>query len=68
MGIEGIPRPETIVIKPATDAPAAADASAAAEPDTASLAETIVSKIVEAADVVKTIVADTDDGHEHNEL
>ncbi|OLN92835.1 FK506-binding protein 2 [Colletotrichum chlorophyti] len=58
VGIEGVPKPEKIVIK----------ASEAAESATEKVAEKVASKVAEAADVVKTIVADSDDGQEHNEL
>ncbi|EFQ31871.1 FKBP-type peptidyl-prolyl cis-trans isomerase [Colletotrichum graminicola] len=57
VGIEGVPKPEKIVIKE--------KASQAAE----GVAEKVASKVAEAAEVVKTIVADTDsDAQEHNEL
>ena len=53
MGIDGVPKPESIVTK-------------SAEP-TAKIAEKVVSVAAEAAEAVKTIIADTDD-QEHNEL
>lgn len=81
IGIEGVPKPETIVTKPATDAPAAETETATetatesetkteveGEAETTNIAEKVASKVAEAADVVKTIVADTDDSQEHNEL
>lgn len=83
IGIEGVPKPETIITKPATDAPAAeaetetatetateteTKTEADAEAETPNIAEKVASKVAEAADVVKTIVADTDDSQEHNEL
>lgn len=71
IGIEGVPKPESIVTKAATDAPPAdpsAEAEAEAKAETPNVAEKVASKVAEAADVVKTIVADTDDSQEHNEL
>ncbi|KAL1892905.1 Peptidyl-prolyl cis-trans isomerase fpr2 [Sporothrix stenoceras] len=75
IGIEGVPKPETIVTK-AVESTASADAEtetetkaeAEAEAETPNIAEKVASKVAEAADVVKTIVADTDDSQEHNEL
>lgn len=67
MGIEGVPKPESIVTKSATDSPAS-KASEAAETATEKLAEKIASKVADAADAAKTIVADTDDVQAHNEL
>ncbi|KAK1994616.1 hypothetical protein LX36DRAFT_673012 [Colletotrichum falcatum] len=59
VGIEGVPKPDKIVIK------ASEKASEAAE----GVADKVASKVAEAAEVVKTIVADTDsDAQEHNEL
>lgn len=60
MGIEGVPQPESIVTKSATDSPA----SSASE----KVAEKVASAVSEAAEAVKTVVADTDDVQEHNEL
>ncbi|WYZ43881.1 hypothetical protein EsH8_VII_000317 [Colletotrichum jinshuiense] len=63
VGIDGVPKPEKIIIK------ASEAASKAAESATEGIAEKVASKVAEAADVVKTIVADSDaDGQEHNEL
>ncbi|GJC84366.1 FKBP-type peptidyl-prolyl cis-trans isomerase [Colletotrichum tofieldiae] len=63
VGIDGVPKPEKIVIK------ASEAASEAVESATEGVAEKVASKVAEAADVVKTIVADSDsDGQEHNEL
>ncbi|KAK1579655.1 FKBP-type peptidyl-prolyl cis-trans isomerase [Colletotrichum navitas] len=57
VGIEGVPKPEKIVIKE--------KASKAAE----GVAEKVAGKVAEAAEVVKTIIADSDsDAQEHNEL
>ncbi|KAK1982738.1 hypothetical protein LZ30DRAFT_31972 [Colletotrichum cereale] len=59
VGIDGVPKPEKIVTK------ASETASKAAE----GVAEKVASKVAEAAEVVKTIVADSDsDAQEHNEL
>lgn len=60
MGIEGVPQPESIVTKSATDSPA----SSASE----KVAEKVASAVSEATEAVKTVVADTDDTQEHNEL
>ncbi|KAK4246467.1 hypothetical protein C7999DRAFT_15405 [Corynascus novoguineensis] len=60
MGIEGVPQPESIATKSATDAPA----SSASQ----KVAEKVASAVSEAAEAVKTVVADTDDVQEHNEL
>ncbi|EQB59050.1 FK506-binding protein 2 [Colletotrichum gloeosporioides] len=63
IGIDGVPKPEKIVIK------ATEKASEAAEAAKEGVAQKVASKVAEAADVVKTIVADSDaDGQEHNEL
>lgn len=61
MGIEGVPKPESIVTKSATDSPAASSASQ-------KVAEKVASAVSGAAEAVKTVVADTDDVQEHNEL
>ncbi|CAK7235096.1 Peptidyl-prolyl cis-trans isomerase fpr2 [Sporothrix curviconia] len=68
LGIQGVPKPESIVTKSATDTPADTESSTVAETESANIAEKVVSKVAEAADAVKTIVADTDDSQEHNEL
>ncbi|KAL2169138.1 hypothetical protein VTG60DRAFT_6465 [Thermothelomyces hinnuleus] len=60
MGIEGVPQPESIVTKPATDSPA----SSASQ----KVAEKVASAVSGAAESIKTVVADTDDVQEHNEL
>ncbi|KAK1676508.1 FKBP-type peptidyl-prolyl cis-trans isomerase [Colletotrichum godetiae] len=63
VGIDGVPKPEKIIVK------ASSAASEAVESATEGIAEKVASKVAEAADVVKTIVADSDaDGQEHNEL
>ncbi|KAL2262243.1 hypothetical protein VTK26DRAFT_2035 [Humicola hyalothermophila] len=60
MGIEGVPKPESIVTKSATDSPA----SSASE----KVVEKVASAVNDAAEAVKTVVADTDDVQEHDEL
>ncbi|KAL2194146.1 hypothetical protein P885DRAFT_43672 [Corynascus similis CBS 632.67] len=60
MGIEGVPQPESIVTKSATEAPASSVSQ--------KVAEKVASAVSEAAEAVKTVVADTDDVQEHNEL
>lgn len=60
MGIEGVPKPESIVTKPATESPA----SAASQ----KVAEKVAGAVSDAAEAVRTVVADTDDVQEHNEL
>jgi len=66
MGIEGVSKPESIVTK-ATDS-ASSIASEATEEASAKVAEKVASAVSGAAEAVKTIVADTDDVQEHNEL
>ena len=61
MGIEGVPKPESIATKSATDEGPASSASE-------KVAEKVASVVSEAAEAVKTMVADTDDVQEHNEL
>ncbi|KAK3346211.1 peptidylprolyl isomerase [Lasiosphaeria hispida] len=68
VGIEGVPKPESIVTKPATDSPAST-ASEEAEETAAGVGGKIASVVGDAAQAAKTLVADTDgDGQEHNEL
>jgi len=55
MGIDGVPKPESIVYKDA-------------ESTAAKVGEKVASVVSEAAEAVKTVVADTDDTQEHNEL
>ena len=57
MGIEGVPKPEKIVPKPAGEK--AADAK---------VGEKVASAASAAADAIKTAVVDTDDAQDHNEL
>lgn len=68
MGIQGVPKPESIVTKSATKSSAAAESSNIAESASEKIAEKVASKVAEAAEVVKTIIADTDDVEEHQEL
>jgi FK506-binding protein 2 len=63
MGIKGVPKPESIVTK----ATASSDDVTATE-TSAGTAEKIVQKVEEAAEVIGTMLADTDDTQEHNEL
>jgi len=55
MGIEGVPKPESIVTKKVAETAKGAG-------------EKVASVVSEAAEAVKTVVADTDDTQEHNEL
>ncbi|KAI1806351.1 hypothetical protein F4811DRAFT_161626 [Daldinia bambusicola] len=73
IGIKGVPKPESIVTKATSSASSAAseassEASETAEKATAKVAEKIASKVEEAAEVVGTLLVDTDDVQEHNEL
>ncbi|KAL2151519.1 hypothetical protein VTH82DRAFT_6617 [Thermothelomyces myriococcoides] len=60
MGIDGVPQPESIATKPATDS---SDSSSSQ-----GVAEKVASAVSEAAEAAKTVVSDTDDVQEHNEL
>ena len=66
IGIKGVPKPESIVTKASSSASSAA--SEASEKASTKVAEKIASKVEEAAEVVGTMLADTDDVQEHNEL
>lgn len=66
MGIKGVPNPESIVTKASSSASSAA--SEASEKASTKVAEKIASKVEEAAEIVGTMLADTDDSQEHNEL
>ena len=60
MGIQGVPKPESIIEK---------SASSVADKATEGVKAAISSKVAEAVDAAKTVIADTDgDGQEHNEL
>ncbi|KAK5659294.1 hypothetical protein OQA88_1387 [Cercophora sp. LCS_1] len=65
VGIEGVPKPESIVTKSSA---ATATEEAKAEETAKKVGEKVASVASEAAEAVKTIMADTDDGQEHNEL
>ncbi|KAM0276201.1 hypothetical protein ACHAQH_007008 [Verticillium albo-atrum] len=68
MGIDGVEKPEKIVVKlPKEDAKE--EVKEEAEKAAEGIAEKVASVVGEAADAVKTVVADgTDDNQEHNEL
>ncbi|KAI1772563.1 hypothetical protein F4818DRAFT_424743 [Hypoxylon cercidicola] len=66
MGIKGVPNPESIITKASSTASSAA--SEASEEVSTKVAEKIASKVEEAAEIVGTMLADTDDTQEHNEL
>jgi FK506-binding protein 2 len=70
MGIEGVPKPEKIVTKSATEplVTAASVVSEEAEEASTAVAGKVASVVAEAVDAAKTILADTDDSQEHNEL
>lgn len=62
MGIDGVPAPVSIIEKPGS-------ASSVASKATEGLKAAVESKIAEAAEAAKVVLADTDgDGQEHNEL
>ena len=63
VGIDGVPKPESIVTKSATESAAPAEAEETGE----SVVEKVASVAGDAAEAVKTIIADSDDV-EHNEL
>jgi len=63
IGIEGVPKPESIVTKSSSSA-----SSNVAEKASEKIVEKVASKAAEAANLAKTIIADTDDTQEHNEL
>ncbi|KAF5019052.1 hypothetical protein F66182_8944 [Fusarium sp. NRRL 66182] len=69
VGIDGVPTPEKIETKVVENAESASEAiSKAAETATEKLAEKVASAVADAADAAKTIIADTDDAPEHEEL
>jgi FK506-binding protein 2 len=60
MGIDGVKAPESIVEK---------TVSSVASEATEGIKDTVKSKLAEAAEAAKVVIADTDgDGQEHNEL
>jgi FK506-binding protein 2 len=67
MGIQGVPKPESIVTKSATG-DASEPATDTAEETGESLGEKIASVVGDAADAAKTVILDNDDSQEHNEL
>lgn len=69
LGIDGVEKPDPIVYKTATETDTATSTSTGPiDEATEALGEKIAEKVGEAAEVVKTIIQDTDDGQEHNEL
>lgn len=71
VGIAGVPKPDKIVEKAASSASSAASegATSVASEASSGVKEAIKSKIADAAEAAKVIIADTDgDGQEHNEL
>ena len=60
-----MPKPESIATKSTS---AASDTAPSEEPTESKIGEKVASVIGEAAAAAKTIVADTDDTQEHNEL
>ncbi|KAI1328914.1 hypothetical protein F5Y16DRAFT_367617 [Xylariaceae sp. FL0255] len=68
MGIQGVEKPESIVVKPTESTAEAATETKTEAEETTGIAEKIAEKVGEAAEVVGTIVADSDEGQEHNEL
>lgn len=76
MGIEGVPKPDEIKTKAkeATEplvtavSDAASAASEEAEAVSTKISGKVASVVAEAVDAAKTVLADTDDGQEHNEL
>lgn len=70
MGIKGVPKPDSIVIKtPSSTSSTASETSTAietaVEESTTGVVESVASEVKEA---VKTMLVDTDDVQEHNEL
>ena len=65
MGIDGVPKPEKIVIKETSTVSESADESTETE---GKVAEKIVEAAEGAAEVIGTIIADTDDSQDHQEL
>ncbi|KAK9777394.1 putative peptidylprolyl isomerase [Seiridium cardinale] len=66
IGIKGVPKPETIVTKSSSST--SSDASETTEEATGGVADNIASAASAAAKVAETILVDTDDVQEHNEL
>jgi len=69
MGIQGVPQPESIVEKAPVVEEASESVKSAADKASDTAKGGVKSAISEAAEAVKTVIADTDgDGQEHNEL
>ncbi|ETS81828.1 FK506-binding protein 2 [Pestalotiopsis fici W106-1] len=66
IGIKGVPKPETIVTKSTEST--SSEASEATEESSAGIAENIASAASAAAAAAGTVLVDTDDVQEHNEL
>ncbi|KAK3689914.1 peptidylprolyl isomerase [Podospora appendiculata] len=66
IGISGVPKPENIVIK--TKEKVEEKVEEKAEAASAKVGEKVASVVSAAAEAAKTIIADTDDTQEHNEL
>lgn len=66
MGIKGVPKPESIVTKATASSDDKAEETEASTGTGA--AEKIAEKVGEAAEIIGTMIADTDDVQEHNEL
>lgn len=62
VSIEGVPKPESIVTK------ATEKVEDKAEETGSKVAEKVASVVSQAAEAVKTAIADTDDSQDHNEL
>ncbi|GAP91586.1 putative FK506-binding protein 2 [Rosellinia necatrix] len=70
MGIQGVPKPESIVTKATagSDEKAAETETPTAAGTAEEIAEKVAEKVEEAAEVIGTMLADTDDVQEHKEL
>ncbi|KAI0190801.1 hypothetical protein F4808DRAFT_444325 [Astrocystis sublimbata] len=70
IGIKGVPKPETIVVRltDSSDEAATESATETATETEAGTAGKIAEKVGEAAEFVGTILADSDDIQDHNEL
>ncbi|KAG7131276.1 FK506-binding protein 2 like [Verticillium longisporum] len=69
MGIDGVEKPEKIVVKLPKEEEVKEEVKEKAEEAAEGIAQKVASVVGEAAEAVKTVVADgTDDNQEHNEL
>jgi FK506-binding protein 2 len=68
IGIKGVPKPESIVTKATAGSEKTVTETATETAAETGTAEKIAQKVGEAAEVVGTILMDTDDVQEHNEL